>query len=74
MFLHKGAEEVNLSSVQMSAGNSAQQVAALGMHGQVVSTGPLQNSIQQQHTIQALSQQQTLLREKNTALAQVITI
>lgn len=71
MFLQKGAEEVNLSSVQMSAGNAVQQGATLGMHGQVVSTGPLQNSIQQPHPVQPLSQQQTLLREKNTAHAQV---
>lgn len=71
MFLQKGAEEVNLSSVQMSAGNSVQQGGALGMHGQVVSAGPLQSSIQQPHPVQALSQPQTLLREKNTAHAQV---
>lgn len=71
MFLQKGAEEVNLSSVQMPVGNSVQQGGTLGMHGQAVSTGPLQNSIQQQHAVQTLSQQQTLLREKNTALAQV---
>ncbi|TNM87528.1 hypothetical protein fugu_005749 [Takifugu bimaculatus] len=70
MFLQKGAEEVNLSSVQMSAGNAVQQGGTLGMHGQVVSTGPLQNSIQQPHPVQPLSQQQTLLREKNTAHAQ----
>lgn len=71
MFLQKGAEEVNLSSVQMAVGNSVQQGGTLGMHGQVVSAGPLQNSIQQQHAVQPLSQQQTLLREKNTALAKV---
>lgn len=71
MFLQKGAEEVNLSSVQMPVGNSVQQGGTLGLHGQVVSGGPLQNSIQQQHAVQPLSQQQTLLREKNTALAQV---
>lgn len=71
MFLQKGAEEVNLSTVQMSVGNSVQQGGTLSMHGQVVSAGPLQNSIQQQHAVQPLSQQQTLLREKNTALAQV---
>lgn len=71
MFLQKGAEEVNLSSVQMPVGNLVQQGGTLGMHGQVVSAGPLQNSIQQQHSVQPLSQQQTLLREKNTAFAQV---
>lgn len=71
MFLQKGAEEVNLSSVQMSAGTAVQQGGPLGMHGQVVSTGPLQTSIQQPHPVQPLSQQQTLLREKNTAHAQV---
>lgn len=71
MFLQKGAEDVNLSSVQMPVGNLVQQGGALGMHGQVVSAGPLQNSVQQQHAVQPLSQQQTLLREKSTALAQV---
>lgn len=71
MFLQKGAEEVNLSSVQMPVGNAVQQVGTLGMHGQVVSAGPPQNSIQQQHAVQPLSQQQTLLRDKNTALAKV---
>lgn len=71
IFLQKGAEEVNLSSVQMSVGNSVQQGGMLGLHSQVVSAGPLQNSIQQQHAVQPLSQQHTLLREKNTALAQV---
>lgn len=71
MFLQKGAEEVNLSSVQMSAGTAVQQGGPLGMHGQVLSTGPLQTSIQQPQPVQPLSQQQTLLREKNTAHAQV---
>lgn len=71
MFLQKGAEGVNLSSVQMPVGNSVQQGTTLGMHGQVVSAGALQNSVAQQHAVQPLSQQQTLLREKNAALAQV---
>ncbi|CAG10966.1 unnamed protein product, partial [Tetraodon nigroviridis] len=70
MFLQKGAEGVNLSSVQMPVGNSVQQGTTLGMHGQVVSAGALQNSVAQQHAVQPLSQQQTLLREKNAALAQ----
>uniref|UniRef100_A0AAX7VDE6 Circadian locomoter output cycles protein kaput n=1 Tax=Astatotilapia calliptera TaxID=8154 RepID=A0AAX7VDE6_ASTCA len=42
----------------------------LSMQGQVVSAGSLQNSIQQQHAVQPPSQQQTLLREQNTALSQ----
>lgn len=60
-----------MSSVQMGQGNTVQQGGTLSMQGQVVSTGPLQNSIQQQHAVQPQTQQQTLLREQNTALAQV---
>lgn len=71
MFLHKGAGGLNLSSVQMAQGNTVQQGGSLSMQGQVVSAGPLHNSIQQQHAVQPQSQQQTLLREQNTALAQV---
>lgn len=71
MYLQKGAGGLNMSSVQMGQGNAVQQGGTLSMQGQVVSTGPLQNSIQQQHAVQPQTQQQTLLREQNTALAQV---
>uniref|UniRef100_A0A8C4GRJ6 Circadian locomoter output cycles protein kaput n=1 Tax=Dicentrarchus labrax TaxID=13489 RepID=A0A8C4GRJ6_DICLA len=71
MFLQKGAGGLNLSSVQMAQGNAVQQGGTLSMQGQVVSAGPLQNSIQQQHAVQPQSQQQTLLREQSTALSQV---
>uniref|UniRef100_A0A8C4GS79 Circadian locomoter output cycles protein kaput n=1 Tax=Dicentrarchus labrax TaxID=13489 RepID=A0A8C4GS79_DICLA len=67
MFLQKGAGGLNLSSVQMAQGNAVQQGGTLSMQGQVVSAGPLQNSIQQQHAVQPQSQQQTLLREQSTA-------
>uniref|UniRef100_A0A8C4F5A2 Circadian locomoter output cycles protein kaput n=1 Tax=Dicentrarchus labrax TaxID=13489 RepID=A0A8C4F5A2_DICLA len=70
MFLQKGAGGLNLSSVQMAQGNAVQQGGTLSMQGQVVSAGPLQNSIQQQHAVQPQSQQQTLLREQSTALSQ----
>ncbi|TMS20660.1 Circadian locomoter output cycles protein kaput [Larimichthys crocea] len=70
MFLQKGAAGLNLSSVQMAQGNAVQQGGTLSMQGQVVSAGPLQNSIQQQHAVQPQSQQQTLLREQSTALSQ----
>lgn len=72
MFLQKGTGGLNLSSVQMAQGNTVQQGGSLSMQGQVVSAGPLQNSIQQQqHAVQPQSQQQTPLREQNTALTQV---
>lgn len=71
MFLQKGAGGLNLSSVQMAQGNAVQQGGTLSMQGQVVSAGPLQNSIQQQHAVQPQPQQQTLLREQSTALSQV---
>lgn len=71
MFLQKGAGGLNVSSVQMAQGNGGQQGGTLSMQGQVVSAGSLQNSIQQQHAVQPPSQQQTLLREQNTALSQV---
>lgn len=71
MFLQKGPGGLNVSSVQMAQGNGGQQGGTLSMQGQVVSAGSLQNSIQQQHAVQPPSQQQTLLREQNTALSQV---
>uniref|UniRef100_A0A7N9AWF9 Circadian locomoter output cycles protein kaput n=1 Tax=Mastacembelus armatus TaxID=205130 RepID=A0A7N9AWF9_9TELE len=71
MFLQKGAGGINLSSVQMAQGNAVHQGGMLSMQGQVVSAGPLQNSIPQQHAVQPQSQQQTLLREQSTALTQV---
>lgn len=71
MFLQKGAGGLNLNSVQMAQGNAVQQGGTLSMQGQVVSAGPLQNSIQQQHAVQPQPQQQTLLREQSTALSQV---
>uniref|UniRef100_A0A3Q3G7A7 Circadian locomoter output cycles protein kaput n=1 Tax=Labrus bergylta TaxID=56723 RepID=A0A3Q3G7A7_9LABR len=74
-FLQKGAGGgLNVSSVQLSQGNSVQQ--GLSMQGQMVSAGPLQNNIQQHHPfqsqtqIQIQSQQQTLLLDQNTALSQ----
>ncbi|KAM7388582.1 hypothetical protein PAMP_024747 [Pampus punctatissimus] len=70
MFLQKGAGGINLGTVQMAQGNAVQQGGTLSMQGQVVSAGPLQNSIQQQHAVQPQSQQQTLLREQSTALSQ----
>uniref|UniRef100_UPI0037E81602 circadian locomoter output cycles protein kaput isoform X3 n=1 Tax=Semicossyphus pulcher TaxID=241346 RepID=UPI0037E81602 len=70
MFLQKGSGALSLSSVQVAQGNSMQQAGALSMQGQVVSAGPLQNSIQQQHPVQTQTQQQTLLRDQNTALSQ----
>uniref|UniRef100_A0A3B4VL88 Circadian locomoter output cycles protein kaput n=1 Tax=Seriola dumerili TaxID=41447 RepID=A0A3B4VL88_SERDU len=70
MFLQKGAGGLNLSSVQMAQGNAMQQGGTLSMQGQVVSAGPLQNNIQQQHAVQPQPQQQTLLREQSTALSQ----
>uniref|UniRef100_A0A3P8Q1D2 Circadian locomoter output cycles protein kaput n=1 Tax=Astatotilapia calliptera TaxID=8154 RepID=A0A3P8Q1D2_ASTCA len=70
MFLQKGPGGLNVSSVQMAQGNGGQQGGTLSMQGQVVSAGSLQNSIQQQHAVQPPSQQQTLLREQNTALSQ----
>uniref|UniRef100_A0AAQ6A643 Circadian locomoter output cycles protein kaput n=1 Tax=Amphiprion ocellaris TaxID=80972 RepID=A0AAQ6A643_AMPOC len=57
MFLQKGAGGLNISSVQMAQGTTVQQGGTLTMQGQVVSAGPLQNSIQQQHTVQPQSQQ-----------------
>uniref|UniRef100_A0A3Q1FKY6 Circadian locomoter output cycles protein kaput n=1 Tax=Acanthochromis polyacanthus TaxID=80966 RepID=A0A3Q1FKY6_9TELE len=69
MFLQKGAGGLNISSVQMAQGTTVQQGSTLTMQGQVVSAGPLQNSIQQQHTVQPQSQQQTLLRDQSTALS-----
>uniref|UniRef100_A0AAX7VR61 Circadian locomoter output cycles protein kaput n=1 Tax=Astatotilapia calliptera TaxID=8154 RepID=A0AAX7VR61_ASTCA len=69
--LQKGPGGLNVSSVQMAQGNGGQQGGTLSMQGQVVSAGSLQNSIQQQHAVQPPSQQQTLLREQNTALSQV---
>lgn len=71
MFLQKGTGGLNVNSVQMAQGNAVQQGGALSIQGQVVSTGPLQNSIPQQHAVQPQSQQQTLLREQSTALSQV---
>lgn len=71
MFLQKGAGGLNLNSVQMAQGNAVQQGGTLSMQGQVVSAGPLQNSIQQQHTVQPQPQQQTLLRDQSAALSQV---
>ncbi|XP_068581434.1 circadian locomoter output cycles protein kaput isoform X2 [Cebidichthys violaceus] len=68
MFLPKAAGGLSLGSVQMAQGNVVQQGGTLSMQGQVVSAGPLQNSIQQQHGIQP--QQQTLLRDQSTALSQ----
>ncbi|KAI3369005.1 hypothetical protein L3Q82_025975, partial [Scortum barcoo] len=71
MFLQKGAGGINLSSVQMAQGNAVQQGGTLSMQGQVVSAGPLQNSIQQQHANMPCSpSKQTLLREQSTALSQ----
>lgn len=54
----------------MAPGNTVQQ-GGTRMQGHLVSPGPLQNSIQQQQSVQPQSQQQTLLREENTALTQV---
>lgn len=71
MFLQKGTGGLNVNSVQMAQGNAVQQGGVLSMQGQVVSTGPLQNSIPQQHAVQPQSQQQTLMREQSTALSQV---
>lgn len=71
MFVQKGAGGLNLGSVQLAQGNAVQQGGTLSMQGQVVSAGPLQNSIQQQHAVQPQSQQQTLIREQSTALSQV---
>ncbi|XP_041861385.1 circadian locomoter output cycles protein kaput [Melanotaenia boesemani] len=69
--VQKGPGGQNLSSAQMAQGSSGQHGGALSMQGQVVSAGPLQNSIQpQQHAIQSQSQQQTLVREQSTALSQ----
>uniref|UniRef100_A0A671TSJ3 Circadian locomoter output cycles protein kaput n=1 Tax=Sparus aurata TaxID=8175 RepID=A0A671TSJ3_SPAAU len=70
MFVQKGAGGLNLGSVQLAQGNAVQQGGTLSMQGQVVSAGPLQNSIQQQHAVQPQSQQQTLIREQSTALSQ----
>ncbi|XP_074524257.1 circadian locomoter output cycles protein kaput isoform X6 [Halichoeres trimaculatus] len=70
MFLQKGATGLNVSSVQMTPGNSVQQGATLSMQGQVVSAGPLQNSIQQQHGVQTQAQTQTLIQDQNSALTQ----
>lgn len=70
MFLQKGAGGLSISSVQMAQGNAVQQGGMLSMQGQVVSAGPLQNNIQQQHATQPQSQQQTLLRDQSTALSQ----
>lgn len=71
MFLQKGAGGLNLSSVQMAQGNAVPQGGTFNMQGHIVSPGPLQNTIQQQHTVQPQTQQQTLLREQGAALAQV---
>lgn len=71
MFLQKGASGLNLSSIQMAPANAAQQGATFNMQGQLVSPGPLQSTIQQQHAVQPQSQQQTLLRDQNSALTQV---
>lgn len=71
MFLQKGASGVNLSSIQMAPANAVQQGATFNMQGQLVSPGPLQGTIQQQHAIQPQSQQQTLLRDQNSVLTQV---
>ena len=69
MFVQKGAGGLNIGSVQMAPGSAVQQGGTLSLQGQVVSAGPMQNSIQQQHAVQP--QQQTLLREQSTALSQV---
>lgn len=71
MFLQKGAAGLNLSSIQMAPANAVQQGATFNMQGQLVSPGPLQSTIQQQHTVQPQSQQQTLLRDQSSALTQV---
>lgn len=71
MFLQKGAAGLNLSSIQMAPANAVQQGATFNMQGQLVSPGPLQGAIQQQHAVQPQSQQQTLLRDQSSALAQV---
>lgn len=71
MFLQKGASGLNLSSIQMAPANTVQQGATFNMQGQLVSQGPLQGTIQQQHAVQPQSQQQTLLRDQNSVLTQV---
>uniref|UniRef100_A0A8C5EKC3 Circadian locomoter output cycles protein kaput n=1 Tax=Gouania willdenowi TaxID=441366 RepID=A0A8C5EKC3_GOUWI len=71
MFLQNGAGGLNLGSAQMAQGNLVQQGRTLSMQGQLVSAGPLQSSMQQQHTVQPQAQQQAVLREQNTALTQV---
>lgn len=71
MFLQKGATGLNLSSIQMAPANAVQQGATFNMQGQLVSPGPLQGAIQQQHAVQPQTQQQTLLRDQSSALAQV---
>ncbi|KAF0042410.1 hypothetical protein F2P81_005942 [Scophthalmus maximus] len=68
MILQKGAGGLTVGSVQMAQGNVVQQGATLSMQGQVVSAGPLQNSIKQQHAVQPQSQQQTLSQCQRSSL------
>nr|XP_020458972.1 circadian locomoter output cycles protein kaput-like isoform X2 [Monopterus albus] len=62
-------QRVQGQNLQMTQGNAVQQGGTLSMQGQVVLAGTLQNSTPQQHTVQAQSQQQTLLQEQSAALS-----
>ncbi|XP_029003670.1 circadian locomoter output cycles protein kaput [Betta splendens] len=68
MFLQKGTGGLNLGSVQMAQGNAVQQGGALNMQGQVVSAGPLQNSVLQQHAVQPQPQHQALSQPQQNSL------
>uniref|UniRef100_A0A1A8PLE1 Circadian locomoter output cycles protein kaput n=1 Tax=Nothobranchius rachovii TaxID=451742 RepID=A0A1A8PLE1_9TELE len=65
VFPQKGAGGV---TAQMSQGSAGQQGGSLNVQGQVVSSGPVQNSVQQQPAIQP--QQLKLRTEHSSALSQ----
>uniref|UniRef100_A0A4W4GSR5 Circadian locomoter output cycles protein kaput n=1 Tax=Electrophorus electricus TaxID=8005 RepID=A0A4W4GSR5_ELEEL len=80
MFLQPGGGSLNLGSVQLSQSSSVQPGGTLTMQGQVVATGSLQGALTStqagtqhaigQQTQPVQPQQQSLLREQSSALAQ----